>query len=641
MRPKNQPNKKPTPNTGIFSNEENMVVQYGKILMSIHAVECNEEAIVRKMMEVISSIIKVEFLGIVYRDFTKKSYFIVTNKGLHKPLDPLGICVLGAGIVRTCIKAGKAIHIQNYDQKHVLYSKFETSIGFNAPDALCVPILIDTVAVGTILIGLGAHYTKAPPVDHESLVHLVALNAGIALDRCYENHMSNIFLQIALNRMTDEPFTQVVNTFIEYIEKLTDSETASIYFCDHTRHEIWYVSTTKGFHGTYGKGVVGQVALTTKPVRINKCPTIQKHDVYEGHVDSVLCVPVFGIGNEESKAIAILQAINKQYHSHFSLKDEAVLIKLATEVSKTFQKRILDVRSYSLTNRQKQEYLEEGFLREFGVGHHKSSFRMRDRADTLSSIDDENSLNNSLSLSLNGSMSPRSRIVSMRSRHSSNTYTSPINHWSMNPFEYSEERLIDYSIEMFEALGLVEQFSLSVPTLRNFLHSVRRSYHGNAFHNFHHAFSVTHLTFTILTHGGETLLQPIDHLGLMISALCHDLDHPGNTNLFEIKNKSAWALLHSYESVLEKHHASETHRLLNQTESNFLITLDASDRMWLTSLLTKAILGTDMASHRQQLEAIQLRVAKEEAFIADNSNDRRTLVSFFLHCAGEQSCSSL
>ena len=41
-----------------------------------------------------------------------------------------------------------------------------------------------------------------------------------------------------------------------------------------------------------------------------------------------------------------------------------------------------------------------------------------------------------------------------------------------------------------------------------------------------------------LTRGGRgRYLQPLDLLGLMVASLCHDLDHPGNTNKFEIDSE--------------------------------------------------------------------------------------------------------
>jgi 3'5'-cyclic nucleotide phosphodiesterase len=61
-------------------------------------------------------------------------------------------------------------------------------------------------------------------------------------------------------------------------------------------------------------------------------------------------------------------------------------------------------------------------------------------------------------------------------------------------------------------------------------------------------------------------LHPTYNSGLL-AAFCHDIDHTGMNNAFEINAKSDLALLHSDDSVLEKHHAHMTFKLLLQVPS--------------------------------------------------------------------------
>lgn len=109
--------------------------------------------------------------------------------------------------------------------------------------------------------------------------------------------------------------------------------------------------------------------------------------------------------------------------------------------------------------------------------------------------------------------------------------------------------------------------------------------------------------------------------------------------MFECKNKSEWALTHSFESVLEKHHASQTHKLLNNPETDILAGLDEAGRSWVTNMITRAILGTDMSLHRWLLDRMELRIAQGEPLkYADEAQHRvlRTdLVCYILHCAGD------
>ena len=51
---------------------------------------------------------------------------------------------------------------------------------------------------------------------------------------------------------------------------------------------------------------------------------------------------------------------------------------------------------------------------------------------------------------------------------------------------------------------------------------------------------------------------------MFVAALCHDIDHPGHTNAFEINISSELAIMYSDDCVLEHHHAATTFRVLRR-----------------------------------------------------------------------------
>lgn len=56
--------------------------------------------------------------------------------------------------------------------------------------------------------------------------------------------------------------------------------------------------------------------------------------------------------------------------------------------------------------------------------------------------------------------------------------------------------------------------------------------------------------------------------GLFISAAAHDVDHPGNNNLFETKTRSKLAILYNDQAVLENHHAATFYFLIEDENCN-------------------------------------------------------------------------
>ncbi len=65
--------------------------------------------------------------------------------------------------------------------------------------------------------------------------------------------------------------------------------------------------------------------------------------------------------------------------------------------------------------------------------------------------------------------------------------------------------------------------------------AARASYRSNPFHNFRHAFCVTQMMYaylcgsSLLT-GPEGVLSKMDQAVLLTACVCHDMDHPGESN---------------------------------------------------------------------------------------------------------------
>lgn len=58
--------------------------------------------------------------------------------------------------------------------------------------------------------------------------------------------------------------------------------------------------------------------------------------------------------------------------------------------------------------------------------------------------------------------------------------------------------------------------------------------------------------------------RDLEGLVLLTSAVCHDLDHRGTTNSFQMATDSILASLYSSEgSVMERHHLAQTLCTLN------------------------------------------------------------------------------
>lgn len=95
----------------------------------------------------------------------------------------------------------------------------------------------------------------------------------------------------------------------------------------------------------------------------------------------------------------------------------------------------------------------------------------------------------------------------------------------------------------------------------------------------------------------------LEGLSLLIACFCHDLDHRGTNNSYQVEVKSPLAKLYSSEgSVNERHHLSQAICLLNEENCKILDGLTEDQFKECIDCLRELILATDLAHHfRYQL----------------------------------------
>ncbi|UYV60750.1 PDE2A [Cordylochernes scorpioides] len=97
---------------------------------------------------------------------------------------------------------------------------------------------------------------------------------------------------------------------------------------------------------------------------------------------------------------------------------------------------------------------------------------------------------------------------------------------------------------MFEDLGFISRFQLSKSTLAKFILMVKKGYRDPPYHNWYHAFSVAHFSYLLLKKLGivDNYLSSLEAFALLVAGLCHDLDHRGTTNSFQVTTKKSYIL---------------------------------------------------------------------------------------------------
>ncbi|KAK9719936.1 GAF domain [Popillia japonica] len=170
-----------------------------------------------------------------------------------------------------------------------------------------------------------------------------------------------------------------------------------------------------------------------------------------------------------------------------------------------------------------------------------------------------------------------------------------LHHFSFDDINMDDDETLTACIRMFLDLDLVKRFHMDYEVLCRWLLSVKKNYRNVIYHNWRHAFNVAQMMFSILTATQWwKIFGEIECLALMIACLCHDLDHRGTNNSFQIKASSPLAQLYS-TSTMEHHHFDQCIMILNSPGNQLLANVSPDDYSRVIRVLEEAILSTDLA----------------------------------------------
>ncbi|TKS81169.1 cGMP-dependent 3',5'-cyclic phosphodiesterase [Collichthys lucidus] len=162
-------------------------------------------------------------------------------------------------------------------------------------------------------------------------------------------------------------------------------------------------------------------------------------------------------------------------------------------------------------------------------------------------------------------------------------------------------------LSMFEDMGFINTYKIDLHTLARFCLMVKKGYRDPPYHNWMHAFSVTHFCYLLYKNLGlSNYLEEIEILALFVSCMCHDLDHRGTNNSFQVASKSVLAALYSSEgSVMERHHFAQAIAILNTFGCNIFEKFSRKDYQRVLDLIRDIILATDLAHHLRIFKDLQ------------------------------------
>lgn len=228
----------------------------------------------------------------------------------------------------------------------------------------------------------------------------------------------------------------------------------------------------------------------------------------------------------------------------------------------------------------------------------------------------------------------------------------PAHEFDMDELSYGALFMLEHVLQNPE----LESYRLPRAELMSFLLAARRQYRHQRevhYHNWRHAVDVTQSIYVFLcnvrlcpssagtrehqleTNSVERLLSPFDALILLVSAIGHDVGHPGVNNAFLVSSNHQLASVYNDKSVLENYHCAAYSQLLRRHWPTL------SSLSQFRSTMISTILATDMQQHFEymgQLHELKQKLQKTDADLSawsdkDKSNARELIMALLIKAA--------
>lgn len=165
--------------------------------------------------------------------------------------------------------------------------------------------------------------------------------------------------------------------------------------------------------------------------------------------------------------------------------------------------------------------------------------------------------------------------------------------------------------------------------------TARRACRPNAYHNSTHAADVTQALLAILyTDGLHARLTDLELLACLLSAILHDVAHPGLSNPFLTKTQDEQALMYNDQSANEHLSLSVGFKILQARECNLFTAMSRDDYFYLRRCVLPALDRADASCRlRGAIFACDGAACAEETLCTLRALSKRTVVASWPHCA--------
>ncbi|XP_042148153.1 dual 3',5'-cyclic-AMP and -GMP phosphodiesterase 11 isoform X3 [Ixodes scapularis] len=520
----------------------------------------------------------------------------------------------GSGIVGYVAQSKEAVNIPDCYNDSRFNKSIDLRTGYRTRCMLCMPVFDRDGEV----IGVAQVINKKDHNGHDvfnrndekvfseylQFCGLVLRNAQLYERSELENTRNQVLLDLA--RMVFEEqstIEQVVYRIMVHMQALLECERCQVLLVDHktktTFHRVFDLEAkdvlkddmsccTSPYEGRFpiNTGITGCVVATGQIANI---PDAYKDERFDSKVDeggvfkhkSILCIPIYNAGR---LVLGVAQLINKLNGEPFNKNDEQLLEAFAIFCG-------LGIQNTQMYEKVVKAMAKQRVTLEV-LSYHATA--PLDEARKLSEC-----------------MLPSTQSLKLQD-------------FKFNDFSLDDDGMLTACLRIFLELDFLNRFHIEYTVLCRWLLSVKKNYRGVSYHNWRHAFNVGQMMFAILTNTKlHEVLGDLETFGLIVACFCHDLDHRGTNNSFQIKSSSPLAQLYS-TSTMEHHHFDQCIMILNSQGNQILSHVSPAEYTTIIRVVEESILATDLAVYFRK-RGLFFKLVENKEYQWNNGDHRELL----------------
>ncbi|OHT10855.1 3'5'-cyclic nucleotide phosphodiesterase family protein [Tritrichomonas foetus] len=526
-----------------------------------------------------------------------RDHLITTfHRGLNKCID----IPITKGVVGRTVTEAKVLNITDAYEDPNFDNSTDIQTGYRTKSILSVPIFNQRGEVmgvtEMINKGNGMPFSKWDT----SLIQIFNVFCGISLEnaRLYKeskdmsSHLRSFF-GISLSFSKSEDTKHIMTDILRNARRALDSRRGSIFIAEENADvfETYIVDGGK-MPATLpiDKGIIGSCFKNKEPIICNDAygdPRFNKSiDKSTGFKTiSLLAVPII---NHNGKIFGVIEIVNR-IHGGYREKDLKLLNSIATFVAVAYEEsKLRNIAAYGNIEAEIPEYLNETEKKSISI-------------PTKLKLTEEEC----------------SKCLTL----------------DFFAISWDGINLIKLLFYLFNRFDILRTFKIPNEVFFRFLYTIRNTYNPVPYHNWIHACDVTQYTaYELQTSHLDRIYTNLELFALLISAVCHDANHDGFNNIYNLKVETPLGILFKDQSVMETHHCSVSIGILTKEECNLFASLSPSDYKLMWSWMITLILATDMAHHFKLVKSAA-ELLDNKTFSLENADHRILSMQLLLKTA--------